>query len=101
MDASVLSACPRRSELLCREEEDENVLHRLQQYQRLYQELQTAYSNAKLAKKVDPHEENRRLLLAGADPTKRQRELQVQPYQLYDSLTHLCMIYEVTCTHWC
>lgn len=72
-----------RSEHTYREEEDENVLHRLQQYQRQYQELQTAYSNAKLATKVDPHEENRRLLLAGADPTRRQRELQVQDYRMY------------------
>ena len=62
---------------MCREEEDEETLHRLQQYQRQYQDLQTAYSNAKLANKADPHEANRRLLLAGADPTKRQRELQV------------------------
>lgn len=89
--ASILPTCCHRLELTCREEEDENVLHRLQQYQRQYQELQTAYSNAKLAKKVDPHEENRRLLLAGADPTKRQRELQVQTYQLCDLLTYLCM----------
>ncbi|KAL3140052.1 hypothetical protein ABBQ38_004331 [Trebouxia sp. C0009 RCD-2024] len=63
------------------EEEDENVLHRLQQYQWQYQELQTAYSNAKLATKIDPQEENRRLLLAGADPTKRQRELQVNRHE--------------------
>ena len=64
----------------CREEEDEDVLHRLQQYQWQYQELQTAYGNAKLATKIDPQEENRRLLLAGADPTKRQRELQVNSH---------------------
>ena len=63
--------------VMCREEEDEDTLHRLQQYQQQYQDLQTAYSNAKLANKTDPHEANRQMLLAGADPTKRQRELQV------------------------
>ncbi|KAL3154048.1 hypothetical protein ABBQ32_013594 [Trebouxia sp. C0010 RCD-2024] len=56
----------------------------LQQYQWQYQELQSAYSNAKLATKLDPQEENRRLLLAGADPTKRQRELQVNRHQSID-----------------
>lgn len=30
-----------------------------------------------MMKKLDPQEENRKLLLAGGDPTKRQRELQV------------------------
>ena len=88
IDASTVALVSPWCCLACREEEDENVLHRLQQYQRQYQELQTAYSNAKMATKVDPQEENRRLLLAGADPTKRQRELQVQCYQRYDSLTY-------------
>jgi hypothetical protein len=30
-----------------------------------------------MMKKLDPQEENRKLLLAGGDPTRRQRELQV------------------------
>ena len=64
-----------------REEEDEAVLGRLQHYKQQYQDIQTDYSKAKMIKKLDPHEENRKLLLAGGDPTKRQRELQV---------AHLC-----------
>ncbi len=68
-----------RNRVLClfREEEDETVLGRLQQYKQVYQDIQTDYGNAKMAKKADPLEENRKLLLAGGDPTKRQRELQV------------------------
>lgn len=60
-----------------REEEDETVLGRLQWYKQQYQDIQTDYSKAKMVRKVDPQEENRKLLLAGGDPTRRQRELQV------------------------
>ena len=60
-----------------REEEDETVLGRLQRYKQQYQDIQTDYSKAKMVRKVDPQEENRKLLLAGGDPTRRQRELQV------------------------
>ncbi len=60
-----------------REEEVETVLGRLQRYRQQYQDIQTDYSKAKMMKKLDPQEENRQLLLAGGDPTRRQRELQV------------------------
>ena len=61
----------------CREEDEMSVQDRLQRYQQQYQDIQASYSQAKLQKRVDPQEENRRLLLSGADPTKRQQELQV------------------------
>lgn len=61
------------------EEEDEmSVQDRLQRYQQQYQDIQASYSQAKLQKRVDPREENRRLLLSGADPSKRQQELQTE-----------------------
>lgn len=54
-------------------------MQRLQQYKRSLQGLQVELSTAKLQPKADSYEENRKQLLAGADPTERQRELQVNP----------------------
>lgn len=69
-----------------------SVRERLQQFQQQYQDLQAGYSQARLQKKVDPQEDNRRLLLSGADPTKRQRELQVShlPSDSGPELTSSC-----------
>ena len=53
-------------------------MQRLQQYKRSLQQLQVDLSTAKLQPKGDSYEENRKQLLAGADPTQRQRELQVR-----------------------
>lgn len=61
-----------------REEDEEEIVQRLQQYKRLLQGLQVELSTAKLQPKGDSYQENRKQLLAGADPTQRQRELQVQ-----------------------
>ena len=44
-----------------------------------------------MTKKVDPQEENRKLLLAGGDPTRRQRELQV--LSVLVMLHHQKMVY--------
>lgn len=63
--------------LICREEDEEEVVQRLQQYKRSLQQLQVDLCTAKLQPKGDSYEENRKQLLAGADPTQRQRELQV------------------------
>lgn len=80
-DFSSMRAIMRELEFLAEdqeEEEDETVLGRLQRYKQQYQDIQTDYSKAKMMKKLDPQEENRKLLLAGGDPTKRQRELQTE-----------------------
>ena len=83
----------------CREEDEMTVQNRLQRYQQQYQDIQASYSQAKLGKKLDPQEENRKLLLAGGDPSKRQRELQVtcqskSPHRLPSSLVvkDICML---------
>lgn len=70
-----------------REEDDEEVVQRLQQYKRKLQGLQVALTTAKLQPKTDSYEENRKQLLAGADPMQRQRELQV----LFISLTCIAL----------
>lgn len=80
-DFSSMRAVMRELEFLAEdqeEEEDETVLGRLQRYKQQYQDIQTDYSKAKMVRKVDPQEENRKLLLAGGDPTRRQRELQTE-----------------------
>ncbi|DBB06312.1 hypothetical protein WJX77_000762 [Trebouxia sp. C0004] len=78
-DFSSMRAVMRELEFLAEdheEEEDETVLGRLQRYKQQYQDIQIDYSKAKMMKKLDPREENRKLLLAGGDPARRQRELQ-------------------------
>ncbi|KAL0036174.1 hypothetical protein WJX79_006857 [Trebouxia sp. C0005] len=80
-DFSSMRAVMRELEFLAEdqeEEEDETVLGRLQRYKQQYQDIQTDYSKAKMMKKLDPQEENRKMLLAGGDPTRRQRELQTE-----------------------
>lgn len=82
----------------CREEDDEDVVQRLQQYKRTLQSIQVDLSNAKLQPKLDSYEDNRRQLLAGADPTQRQRELQVCHLDLHACMQLMQMICREACT---